>query len=133
MPTGLPAYLPGQAVRKLILLYFAICWSHKFITIHNLLWVWQSWIPFRVLCVDSLLTLKFRYPEKAQLPLFIWHWWPSMKMSEIKAIHFVNSVCTIFSLWKRILLNKSFQASQSWHQFMKTRSLCRTVYTMNGL
>ena len=37
---------------------------------------------------------------------------------------------------QRILLTKPFQASQSWHQlhqFLKTRSWCRTIQTINGL
>ena len=44
----------------------------------------------------------------------------------LKAIHFVKSVCVMFSLWNKIFLTKPFQASQSWHQ------LCRTVYKMYG-
>ena len=44
------------------------------------------------------------------------------------------SVCTIFILWKKILLTKPFKlARANIHcHFMKTKSLCRTVFSMNG-
>ena len=48
--------------------------------------------------------------------IVLFKWWQEKKTHTLKAIHFVNSVCTIFSLWKKILLTKPCQASQSWHQ-----------------
>ena len=55
----------------------------------------------------------------------------------LKAIHFVNSVCTIFSSKSQTgssspNLSKLAKADISC-QIMKTRSLCRTVYSMCGL
>jgi hypothetical protein len=34
----------------------------------------------------------------------------------LKLIHFVNSVCTTFTLWKRDPSHQTFPSHQSWHQ-----------------
>ena len=49
----------------------------------------------------------------------------------LKAICFVNSICTIFSVSNKVPLTKPFQASQSWHQLsvLVNKVLVQTLFT----
>ena len=54
------------------------------------------------------------------------------KLRPLKAIRFVNSVCTIIYFYEnKVFPTKTFQASQSWHQLSvyENKVIVQTLFT----
>ena len=98
---------------------FQIGWFKRY-NILNICKIILPWAVFLIFQISSFRALVSLLAYKWSDMKFCISFGTSKKKVSLKTIRFVNSVCTIFSLWKH------FQARADISiQFMKTMFLCR--------